>query len=145
MGNRDGVYLLTIPGRLPNLNDYIDTERRNRQAAAKLKRETQNYIGWYIRKDLRGVHFKGPVAMQYTWVEKDERRDKDNIAFAKKFIQDALVQMGVLRDDGWDYVAGFSDDFQVDKNKARVEVRIWEYVPGEAKKEKENLQHAETV
>lgn len=144
MGNRDGVYLLTIPGRLPNLNDYIDAERRNRQAAAKLKRETQNYIGWYIRKDLRGVHFKGPVAMQYTWVEKDERRDKDNIAFAKKFIQDALVQMGVLRDDGWDEIAGFSDDFKVDKNKARVEVRIWEYVPGEAKKEKET-KDAQTI
>lgn len=141
--NNDGVYLLTIPGRLPNLNDYIDAERRNRQAAAKLKREAQEYIGWYIRRDLRGVRFKGPVVMQYTWIEKDRRRDRDNITFGRKFIQDALVQAGVLRDDGWDEIAGFSDDFQVDKNKARVEVRIWEY-SGEPKKKKENI-NAQTV
>lgn len=137
--NKDGSYTLTIPGRLPNLNDYIDAERRSKQCAARLKRDTQSLIGWYIRKDLRGVRFDKPVAMQYTWIEKDERRDKDNIAFAKKFIQDALVQMGVLRNDGWDEIAGFSDDFRVEKNKARVEVRIWEYVPCEAKKVKEKI------
>ena len=122
----DGVYTLTIPGRLPGLNEYIAAERKNKHLAAKMKRDTQAYIGWYIKKDLRGVEFRRPVMMYYLWVEKDKRRDYDNIAFAKKFVQDALVQAGVLQNDGWAEIAGFSDDFQVDKNKARVEIKIWE-------------------
>lgn len=122
----DDIHLLTIPGSLPGLNEYIDCERASKYRAAKMKREVQEYIGWHIRKCLRGVKFSRPVVMYYLWVEKDRRRDKDNIAFARKFIQDALVQQGVLRDDGWGGVEGFYDDFRVDKNKARVEVRIWE-------------------
>lgn len=133
----DGVYLLTIPGRLVGLNDYIDAERQSKQYAARLKRDTQDLIGWYIKRDLRGVHFTRPVVIAYTWIEKDCRRDKDNIAFAHKFIQDALVQFGVLKNDGWAEIAGFSDDFQIDKNKARVEVRIWEYEPDAGNNEKE--------
>ena len=45
MGNRDGVYLLTIPGRLPNLNDYIDAERRNRRAADLHRQQAQIHSG----------------------------------------------------------------------------------------------------
>lgn len=48
------------------------------------------------------------------------------MAFAKKFVQDALVQCGVLKDDGWKYVVGFSDRFEVDKENPRIEVLIKE-------------------
>lgn len=126
----DGVFLLTIPGRLPGLNEYIDAERGSRQKAARLKKDTQAYIGWYIKKCLRGVHFNRPVVMFYTWIEPNTKRDKDNIAFARKFIQDALVQMGVLANDGWQQIENFMDEFGVDKSQARVEVRIWEYSSG---------------
>ena len=124
--SNNNVHLLTIPGRLPGANEWIDAERASRHKAAKMKAEVQARITLYIRKDLRGVKFTRPVMMAYTWVEKDRRRDKDNIAFARKFIQDALVNAGTLKDDGWNYVADFSDEFKVEKNKARVEVRIWE-------------------
>jgi len=67
-----------------------------------------------------------PVTAKFTWYEENRRRDKDNIAFAKKFIFDGLVKAGVLKGDGWDYVAGFSDDFKVDKHKPRVEIEIRE-------------------
>ena len=49
-----------------------------------------------------------------------------NIAFAKKFIQDALVQCSILKDDGRNYVVGFSDKFDVDKKNPRIEVLIRE-------------------
>ena len=126
----DKIYTLTIPGSLPGLNEYINDERTSRHKAAKLKAQVQDVIAWHIRRDLRGLHFSFPVVMSYTWIEKDRRRDKDNIAFAKKFIQDALVETGVLRNDGWKEIEGFMDDFQVDKNKARVEVKIWAYRGG---------------
>lgn len=126
MNDNNGSYLLTIPGQLPGANDYIAAERANRHKAAKMKRDAQSYIAWYIKRDLRGVRIKRPVVLSYTWGEKDRRRDKDNIAFAKKFIQDALVQQGVILDDGWGEIQGFSDDFKVDKTRARIEVRIHE-------------------
>lgn len=126
MKDNNGSYLLTIPGQLPGANDYIAAERANRHKAAKMKRDAQSYIAWYIKRDLRGVRIKRPVVLSYTWWEKDRRRDKDNIAFAKKFIQDALVQQGVILDDGWSEIQGFSDDFKVDKTRARIEVRIRE-------------------
>ena len=96
-------YKLTIPGLLPGLNEYIDAERsyKGKYKAASMKRQAQNVIGYMIRTQLRGVRFTRPVVIRYLWVEPSRRRDKDNIAFAKKFIQDALVETGVLRNDGW--------------------------------------------
>lgn len=81
---------------------------------------------WAAKTQLRSVQFDGPVIMRYTWIEPNRRRDKDNIAFAKKFIQDALIRAGVLANDGWAQIKGFSDDFVVDRKRPRVEVEIEE-------------------
>lgn len=119
-------YLLTIPGKLPSLNEYIKAERANRYNAAKMKRDAEERIVIAARQRMRGVHITKPVELDYLWVAKDKRTDRDNIAFAKKFVQDALVQCGVLEDDGWKYVVGFSDRFEVDKENPRIEVLIKE-------------------
>lgn len=129
MPGREGViktYKLVIQGKLPNLNDYIKTERGNRYAAANLKRITQDTIGWAIRSQLKTLKIKKKVFMDYLWIEQNKCRDKDNIAFAKKFIQDALVDAGVLKNDGWADIEGFTDSFIVDKCNPRVEVTIKE-------------------
>lgn len=113
---------LVIPLTFPGLNDYIAAERSHRQKAAKMKREYQDAVMVCIRSQ-KIQKFDGPVYMYYTWVEKDRRRDKDNIAaFGRKVIQDALVKAGVLKNDGWANIAGFSDAFAVDKDEPRMEV-----------------------
>ena len=121
-------YKLTIPGLLPGLNEYIDAERshKGKYTAASMKRPAQNVIGYMIRTQLRGVRFTRPVVIRYLWIEPSRRRDKDNIAFAKKFIQDALVETGVLRNDGWSEIEGFTDNFALDPKNPRVEVTIEE-------------------
>lgn len=120
-------YLLTIPGTLPNLNDYISAERTNRHKGAKMKAENGNIVAFAIRQCLRGVRIEKPVYMEYAWYEPNKRRDLDNISsFGRKVIQDALVQCGVLKDDGWKYVVGFSDRFEVNKENPRIEVLIKE-------------------
>lgn len=49
----------------------------------------------------------------------------DNISsFGRKVIQDALVTMGVLQNDGWKEITGFQDEFFVDKHNPRIEVEI---------------------
>ena len=76
---------------------------------------------------MKGVRIENPVFMEFLWVEPNKRRDKDNISsFGRKVIQDALVQCGVLKDDGWRHVVGFSDRFEVDKENPRIEVKIRE-------------------
>lgn len=91
---------LVIQGQLPGLNEYIAAERRHRQQAASMKRQTESVIEWAIRAQLHGKKFERPVILHYRWIEQNRKRDKDNIAFAKKFIQDALVHCGVIKNDG---------------------------------------------
>lgn len=120
-------YLLTIPGKLPGLNDYIAAERTNRHKGAKMKADGGNIVAVAIRQCMRGVRIEKPVEMHYTWYEQNKRRDKDNVSsFGRKVIQDSLVQCGVLKNDGWKYVVGFSDRFEVDKKNPRIEVIIKE-------------------
>ena len=120
-------YLLIIPGTLNNLNDYIDAERTNRHKGAKMKAYNGNIVSQAIRRCMRGVKLEKPVFMEYLWVEPNKRRDKDNISsFGRKVIQDALVDTGVLKNDGWKHVVGFSDKFDVDKENPRIEVLIRE-------------------
>lgn len=117
---------LIIQGQLPGANAYIDACHRNKHLANKLKHQAESTVMWAAKSQLRGVRFNGPVIMHYTWVEPNRRRDKDNIVFAKKFVQDALVRDGVLANDGWAQIKGFSDDFAVDRKRPRVEVEILE-------------------
>lgn len=118
---------LTIPGRLPGLNEYIAAERSSRYQGNAMKQTEGRRVGLCIRQQLRGVRITRPVVMRYTWVEPDRRRDKDNISsFGRKVIQDALVRAGTLRGDGWAEIDGFSDVFQVDRDNPRIEVEIVE-------------------
>jgi len=115
---------LIIEGRLPGLNEYIKAERGNKYSAAKLKQDTQTLIGSYIIGMYEMPQITEPVIMHYLWVEPNTRRDKDNICFARKFIQDSLVEIGILQGDGWKHIIGFTDNFAVDKDNPRIEVEI---------------------
>jgi len=64
------------------------------------------------------------VFVTFAWHEPNRRRDADNVAFAKKFILDALVGLGVLPDDSRKYVTGFADEFHVDRQRPRIVVTI---------------------
>ena len=115
---------LTIDGQLPNLNDYTKACRSNKYAGAKMKEESERIISAYIMQQLKGVSFDGTVSLNFRWYEPNKRRDLDNICFAKKFILDALVNNGIIKADGWQGVAGFTDQFFVDKEFPRIEVDI---------------------
>lgn len=118
---------LVIPCQLPGLNDYIGALDKSRHAGAALKKTTQRTVEWCAKSQLRKFRPTGKVWMKYTWYEPNKRRDKDNISsFGRKVIQDGLVKAGVLGNDGWKHIEGFSDHFQVDEKHPRVEVEIIE-------------------
>ena len=117
---------VVIPFTLPGLNDIIDAERTHRQRGAAHKREWTNRLILVLKRQIRGP-LKEPVVMRYRWVEKDRRRDKDNVSSGgRKYIQDALVKMRAMKNDGWSNIEGFSDEFAVDKKHPRVEIEILE-------------------
>lgn len=121
------TYELRILGRLEGLNQYISAMNRNRYIGAKMKADAMKLCEWQIRHQLRDVHITKPVRLHYTWIEPNTKRDLDNVAgFGHKVIQDALVACGVLDNDGWKNIRGFTDTFDVDKDHAQIVVLIEE-------------------
>lgn len=116
------IIKLILAGRLPGLNEYIKACRGNRYAGAKMKSDIEKDICWQIKEQIKQSFTS--VTLIFNWYEPKKNRDKDNIAFAKKFILDALQATGTLSGDGWGQVIGFSDEFYIDKVNPRVEIEI---------------------
>ena len=114
--SEETTYKAVIPFRLPGLNEYINVNRTNRNQAAQFKREVEASIIPFLRKLPR---FEDAITVEFHWIEENKRRDFDNIAFAKKFIFDALQKAGKIKNDSWRYVKSFSDHFEVGE-KAKV-------------------------
>ena len=113
----------TIKGRLPGLNEYITALNSNRYEGNAMKQQAEKDI---TRQLIPKVKITKPVFIKYKWYEQSRRRDLDNVAFAKKFINDAMVKCGVLQNDGWKNIVGFSDEFYIDKENPRTEIEIME-------------------
>lgn len=116
---------ISIPGELTDLNTYIQAERSNRYVAAKIKRHDTSYVAWQAKVAKVPQITDYPVIISFVWYTKDARKDCDNIAFARKFILDGLVEAGVLTGDGRKFVAGFGGDrFEIDKKNPRIELSV---------------------
>ena len=107
------IQSFTVPGRLNGLNEYTEACRRHPHAGARMKRADQDTVLWAIK----GAHLipcRGRVRLRYRFYEAPKRkgarlRDKSNIqGFGVKVIEDALVEAGVIPDDGWDVVEGYA-------------------------------------
>lgn len=117
-----------INSKLPSLNEWVSANRINKYVGAKFKKRVQGIVGESIKtaraqKTLYSPN--KPVVVKFTWHERTKRRDADNVASAKKFILDAMVEQGILKDDSRKYVRGFYDSV-VDDNKDYVEVELLE-------------------
>jgi hypothetical protein len=67
------------------------------------------------------------VTLSFTWIERNRRRDPDNItAGGRKIILDALVQAKILDDDSSHYVLGWTDAFMINKDAPGVRVELRE-------------------
>lgn len=114
---------LIITGPMTTLNEYIDAERGNKFAAAKIKKSETERVAWEAKKQKIAKVEDKRVHIYFRWFCENRKSDPDNISFAKKFILDGLVTANVLQGDGQKHIAGFIDKFYVD-DKPRVEVEI---------------------
>lgn len=113
----------TIPGRLPGLNEYTNACRKNSRAGARMKKAAEHQVIAGILS-CTSATVPGRVSVSITWYEKDRRRDLDNVAFAKKFILDAMVRTGVIGGDDQKHVVQLADEFAVDRANPRIEVIV---------------------
>lgn len=90
---------------------------------AKPKRESTRLVAACARAARVG-RFSGPVTVTCRWVERDARRDLDNVAFGMKFVLDVLVEAGVIGDDDRRHVSGTSSEFATGGGDSRVVVTI---------------------
>ena len=120
---------IEIPFRLPSLNQYINECRKNRYAGAKMKKDVDADIGWYINTLPK---YQKPIKIHFHWIEENKRRDFDNICFAKKFILDSMVKAGKLKDDNRNYVVGLEDSFEYAK-ESKVILEIEEVTNGKCR------------
>lgn len=123
-------YRIIIDGKFPSLNQFIDANRSGKGRWNKgnsMKQSDQKVLTGYILTQLHKVHITKPVRLKYYYYEPNSKRDKDNISgYFHKIFQDALVHCGVLKNDDWKCIVGFSDDFYIDKKYPRIEVLIQE-------------------
>lgn len=115
----------TIPGRLAGANEAINAMNIHRYRGAKLKSvETDRCALCAVAGDVPKI--KKPVRIHFKWIEPNRRRDLDNIRYASKFIMDGLREAGMLPNDGWQWVLGMSDTWEVDPINPRIIVEIKE-------------------
>lgn len=120
-------YKVVIQGRYPSMNEFITANRTHKQKGNNLKKKSQNEIAIQLLQQHRKLHIDKPVYLKYTFYEFNKRRDLDNVAsYFMKVFQDALVYCGILHNDSWQYVTGFSTEFFVDSKNPRIEVLIEE-------------------
>ena len=95
------------------LNAYINIERRNKYAAAKIKRDT-TYACYLMLKGKPKLDV--PCRLHYHWHVKSRRSDIDNIGFAAKFINDGMVKAGLIPNDNLMNIIEIKHTFEIDKN-----------------------------
>lgn len=108
-----------IDGKLDGLNEYTAENRNNRYGGGKCKKENEEIIIAAIRR-ARLKPVRGKYWLNITWYEARRARDKDNVAFAKKFILDALQRARITKGDDNRYLEGFTDSFVYGQGQGAV-------------------------
>jgi len=112
---------LTIPGELTDLNTFLKAVNNNLYAGANIKRQETNRVA----QECVACNLEAqltPVKLHIAYYMKNTRKDLDNVAYGKKYLLDGLVLAGVLYDDSYKWVRGWTEEFLVDPASPRVEV-----------------------
>lgn len=115
-----------VPGKVPSLNELLDAkggtqDKKKLLILRHLPTKGKRVPQWvHAYNDIKQSWKRRTIAaigtpfvriqasyFGYVVVEQDRRRDPSNIcSSAIKFIEDGIVEAGVMRDDGWDNVLG---------------------------------------
>ena len=129
-------HITVIKGRFPALNDFLKAVNANRFAGSSMKKEQTEFARLHF---LRHKKFQVPVHIDIQWYELNNKRDSDNIVFAKKWLFDGMVNAKVMPDDSRKWVKGWSEAVHTDKKNPRIVVTVTEWKDYEKEKEPRTL------
>jgi len=113
---------LTLFFGLPGLNEMINVARGNRYASANQKKKfTKKVEKELIAQQCIPKEPMTTISINCIWTEAGHPRDPDNIRVGIKYILDAMVNTGVLKDDSMKHVKFIGDTFQMG-GKRTVEI-----------------------
>jgi hypothetical protein len=122
--------VLTVPFRLPGLNEIIDARGVRLTGAGgrvlgdkyrQLKKRLEGQLGLLIRA--QGLRPMEGACFTYLLREPNRKRDPSNVlAGAMKVIEDALQRHGILQNDGWGQVYGIGAFWEVSEHAGVVVV-----------------------
>jgi Holliday junction resolvase RusA-like endonuclease len=117
-----------VPAKFPSLNELIGAANHNRFDGGRMKKKYTAIAESCARRaaiETGWMAPEGPVSIAITWVERDRRRDQDNVTAGQKYLLDGIVAAGVLLDDSQRYVPQPStNEITFDKNRPGVWVTI---------------------
>jgi Holliday junction resolvase RusA-like endonuclease len=113
-----------VPGPLPGANDII---RKHHMVYSTLKSRWGLTIARCILvaklKPVRHCH------VSFTWNERHDRRDPDNVIFGQKFVLDALRDTNIIPDDTREHILSLTHCVLTYASKPGVYVTIEEVQP----------------
>lgn len=114
-----------IDGPVPGMNEIVAAAKGFKGRGfgySKMKKE------WTAKAKnaalAAGLHPVPAARFEFHWSELRRQRDPDNFSSAKKFLLDGFVEAGIIANDGWSEVIGFTDTWRVDKDKPGVLVTL---------------------
>lgn len=116
---------IVIPlSQLPSLNEHDKANRGNKYGGASMKKKATNVCKIYILKAMNeGLKVNDfPMNLKFVWYAKNRRVDKDNLAFAKKYIFDGMIKANLIQNDNWQTIGNWTEEFYTDKENPRVEI-----------------------
>ena len=91
------IQILRLKGKLLSLNEYVNAERTNRFAAAKLKKTETERVMWECRA--QKIKKVSKIDEVYFLYYHDRRGDYDGYEFYQKFVWDGLKEAGIIPND----------------------------------------------
>ena len=108
----------TIPGKLPGYNELTKGHHMTRY---RIKHEAMETVMWCAK----GIKPVERCEIRITCFEPNKRRDPSNVrAGAEKVILDALQNMGIIRNDNWQWLEDCPAVVKYDPENQRIEIEV---------------------
>lgn len=106
---------LTIPARMPGLNDLIGAALAHRGSYGTMKKKWGRTIA--LLAHAQGFkRLESPAHFEFEFGEPTRRRDPDGfVGGALKVFFDGLQEAGILENDNWEWVLSFVATWRVSK------------------------------
>lgn len=119
------VNKFVIPKELTDLNTFIKHTNINFIVGNQTKRKNTDIATIAVLQAKLKPITEYPVHVEFNWHSSNQKKDIDNVAFAKKFILDGMVEAKFIENDSRKFVSSFSDNFYIDKDNPRIEVVVY--------------------